>query len=407
MQGPLSPEDERSSSGGSNVTNRTWLALLPGSVLALLIVVTLGSTPQRGISEVHALERGDVIESEVQLESTDKSTTQDPATMVLALQTSRGSDASPEAASPSENREILETEIPPVAAQPASDVPAGEVTLLASSAPGPSVEFGLSTPTYDFKEDTQGISLPEISATPGVTFVETMIGLLDHELNGRFWGWRPNDILIGRFTDNVNNYQLGVLEALRFTTLRLKDSLTRMGDADSYDPDLEHALNLLMNKATRFWFPSAESSYSEALKHLGKFLKKLENGERSFYYRKDTLLTLIGAYKDLLGNVNKTLVVSPVSWFKTDDQFYYAKGVAHVYFEILKVVRVGFKNQLETTLYGIEMMDHILRELQRVEDMNPWLILDSDLDGMFANHRANLNAPLSEVLHLLGVMSQL
>ena len=129
----------------------------------------------------------------------------------------------------------------------------------------------------------EGVHLPKISDIPGVTFVETMIKLMEHELNGRFLGWRPNDLILGRFTDNINNYQLGVLEALRFTTLRLKDSLTRMGEADTYDRDLENALNLFMNKATLFWFPSAESSYAEAVEHLKKFLEKLKTGRRNFY----------------------------------------------------------------------------------------------------------------------------
>ncbi len=255
------------------------------------------------------------------------------------------------------------------------------------------------------------VVLPKISPIPGVTFVETMIKLMEHELKGRFLGWRPNDLIIGRFTDNVNNFQLGVLEAMRFTTLRLKDSLTRMGEADAYDRDLENALNLLMNKATEFWFPSAESSYSEAVDHLKKFLKKLKTGERRFYYRTDNLLALIVSYSDLLGNVNRTLIMDkhadgrPVSWFETDDYFYYAKGVAHVMYEILKVVRVGFKDQL-VTIDAVEIMDHILHELHRAEKMDPWIVLDSDLDGLFANHRANLNAPLSEVTHLMSVMSR-
>jgi hypothetical protein len=250
-----------------------------------------------------------------------------------------------------------------------------------------------------------GPVLPEISPVSGVTFVETMIKLMDHELHGRFLGWRPNDIILGRFTDDVNNYQLGVLEALRFTTLRLKDSLTRMGDADAYDPDLEQALNLLMNRATLFWFPSAETSYGEATDHLRNFLGKLQKGQRSFYYRVDSLRLLLASYKDLLGNVNRNLIRSPMSWFQTDDSFYYAKGVAHVYYEILRVVRVGYKSQLASTLNALDIMDEILHELHKAERIDPWLILDSDLGSFFANHRANLNAPLSEVAHLLGVMS--
>ena len=253
--------------------------------------------------------------------------------------------------------------------------------------------------------EEHGVVLPTISPVPGVSFVQTMIDLLDYELNGRTLGWRPNDAVFGRFTDNINNYQLGVLEALRFTTLRLKDSLTRMGDADTYDPDVEAALNLLMNRSTLFWFPSAENSYKEALDHLKAFLVKLETGQRHFYYRSDNLKLLLTTYKDLLGNVNRNLIRDPVSWFKCDDYYYYAKGVSHVIYEILRVVRVGFVSQLSTTLDAVAVMDEILHELHRAEQMQPWIILNADMDSLFANQRANLNAPLSEVAHLLGVLT--
>jgi len=249
------------------------------------------------------------------------------------------------------------------------------------------------------------VQLPEISPIPGVTFVDTLIKLMDHELHGRILGWRPNDIIIGRFTDNINNYQLGVLEAVRFTTVRLKDTLTRLGEADTYDPDLEQALNLFMNSATSWWFPSAESSYSQAIEHLKRFKTKLEKGQRGFYYRRDTLATLLSTYKDQLGNVNRTLVM-PVGWYHSDDYFYYAKGVAHVQFEILKVCRVGFKNQL-ATMHGTDIMDEALHEFFIAEKINPWIVFDSGYSGFFANHRANLNAPLSETAHLLGTLSQL
>lgn len=266
---------------------------------------------------------------------------------------------------------------------------------------------GLPEPEEEAKSHEQrGVVLPHISPTPGVTFVQTMINLMEHELRGRTLGWRPNDIIIGRFTDNINNFQLGVLEAMRHTTLRLKDSLTRMGDADAYDPDLEAALNLLMNRSTLFWFPSAETSYREAIDYLRSFLVKLETGKRNFYYRGDNLRLLLSTYKELLGNVNRNLIRRNVSWFESDDYFYYAKGVAHVYYEILKVVRVGFEIQL-STLDAVAMMDEVLYELHRAEQMDPWLVLNSDEDSFFANHRYNLNAPLSGVAHLLVVMTQL
>jgi hypothetical protein len=249
------------------------------------------------------------------------------------------------------------------------------------------------------------VELPQISPVPGVTFVDTLIKLMDYELNVRFLGWRPNGIFLCRFTTDVNNYQLGVLEAVRFTTIRLKDSLTRLGEADSYDPDLEQALNDLYISAASWWFPSAESSYRQAIEHLRRFKTKLETGHRNFYYRRDTLVSLLSTYKDQIGNVNRTLVM-PVGWWKSDGHFYYARGVAHVYYEILKVCRVGFKNQL-ATMHGADIMDEMLHELSIADNIDPWIVLDSDLDGFFANHRANLNAPLSEAAHLLVVLSLL
>ncbi len=278
----------------------------------------------------------------------------------------------------------------------------------APQAKAPEAQHGAAPGAAEHGAESHGgdhVVLPEISPVAGVTFVDTVIKLLDYEIHGRTLGWRPNDLIIGRFTDDINNYQLGVLEAIRFTTLRLKDSLTRMGDADTYDPDLEQAVNLLMNSATLWWFPSAESSYSQAIEHLKKFRTKLEKGQRNFYYRRDNFVSLVSAYKDLLGNVNRSLVM-PGGWFQADDHFYYAKGVAHVYYEILKVSRVGFKNQL-TTMHATDIVDEILHELHITEGINPWIILNSDFSGFFANHRANLNAPLSEVAHLMVVLSGL
>ena len=306
-------------------------------------------------------------------------------------------------------------------AAPAVSAPHGTTTASTATAPAlptpappaePAAPAGHAAPAHVTEAagghgGGHGPALPEISPIPGVTFVETMINLMDHELHGRVLGWRPNDIIIGKFTDNINNYQLGVLEAIRFTTGRLKDSLTRMGDADTYDPDLEKALHLLMNNATLFWFPSAEGVYGEAIDHLKAFVEKLKTGKRSFYYRKDNLVSLISSYRDLLGNVNKSLVPENAGYFNSDDYFYYAKGVAHVYYEILKVVRVAFQTQLTSTLYGLDIMDTILHELSVAENMDPWIILDSDFNSFFAHHRANLNAPLSEVSHLMVVMSQL
>jgi hypothetical protein len=250
---------------------------------------------------------------------------------------------------------------------------------------------------------------PVSTEIAGVAFTEKLTELLDYELNGRFWGWRPNDLFIGRLTDNINEFQLGALEAMRYTAIKLKETLTRFGDADAYDPNLVAAVNLLMNRADQFWFPSTESQYEEALKELQAFLENLKQGKSRFYYRTDNLLSLIASYKDLLGNCHENLVKetepdgSRVSHFQADNYFYYCQGVAHVMFEILKTVRVGFVEQLQT-IDAVALMDRIVEDLKRASESGPWLITNSHDDDILANHRYNLAAPISGALHNMSTM---
>ena len=264
----------------------------------------------------------------------------------------------------------------------------------------------VSEPTSTPRTTTEKPAPSEIA---GVAFTEKLTELLDYELNGRFWGWRPNDLLIGRFTDNVNEFQLGALEAIRYTAIKLKENLTRFGDADSYDPHLVEAVNLLMNRADQFWFPSTESQYKEALKKLQEFLGDLKQGKSRFYYRTDNLLSLVASYKDLLGNCHENLVKetepdgSRVSYFKADNYFYYSQGVAHVIYEILKTVRVGFVEQLQT-IDAVALMDKIVENLKRASECAPWLITNSLDDGILANHRYNLAASISGAVHNMSTM---
>jgi hypothetical protein len=264
----------------------------------------------------------------------------------------------------------------------------------------------ISEPSLTPRTATEKLVSTEIA---GVAFTEKLTELLDYELNGRFWGWRPNDLLIGRLTDNVNEYQLGALEAMRYTAIKLKETLTRFGDADAYDPHLVEAVNLLMNRADQFWFPSTESQYKDALKELQGFLENLKQGKSRFYYRTDNLLSLIASYKDLLGNCHENLVKetepdgSRVSHFQADNYFYYSQGVSHVMYEILKTVQVGFVEQLQT-IDAVALMDKIVENLKRASECAPWLITNSLDDDILANHRYNLAASISAALHNMSTM---
>jgi hypothetical protein len=241
----------------------------------------------------------------------------------------------------------------------------------------------------------------------GMAFVNALIQPLDNELNRRFYGWRPNDIL--NVTDNVNNFQLGVLEVTRRTAVILAQRISRTGSTASFDSDLENAMNWLMIKADRYWFPSAESKYRASLDEMRNYFHRLERGEAQFYTRTDNLIPLLTAYQDLLGSSDENLVKSheddgsPVGYFKSDDYFYYAQGVASAMVTILEAIEKDF-NIMVSREGGMELLHHAIESCHHAMEIDPWIILNSDMSSVFANHRLNMAAPISHARFYLGVL---
>jgi hypothetical protein len=288
------------------------------------------------------------------------------------------------------------------APQPAAAVhTANQKTAPAHSA-GPNATAGQAV-------DTHGADTP---ATPsytvkGMAFVDAVIKPLEYELNQRFYGWRPNDIL--NFTDNVNNFQLGVLEVTRRTAVILAQRISRTGSTAAFDSDLENAMNWFMIKADRYWFPSAESKYRASLDEMRNYFHKLERGEAQFYTRTDNLIPLLTAYQDLLGSSDENLVKayeddgSPVSYFKSDDYFFYARGVVSAMATILEAIEKDFHIMVSRE-GGMEVLHHAIESCHHAMEIDPWVILNSDLSSVFANHRLNMAAPISHARFYLGVL---
>jgi len=256
---------------------------------------------------------------------------------------------------------------------------------------------------------TAGHPLPDTTThkpTPkGVAFVEASIKPLRSELEERWWGWRPNDLI--DLTDNVNQFQLGVLEVTRRTTVALAERISRTGTTDSYDENLEAAMNWFMVKASSYWFPSAESKYRDGLEELEVYLEKLKAGRATFYTRTDNLIPLLASFEDLLGSCDENMVKqfnedgTPISSFAVDNYFYYTKGVASSMATVLEAVHHDFLLTLESR-HGTELLHHAIVSCQQAAELEPWIILNSDLSSIFANHRANMAAPVSHARFFLG-----
>ena len=241
----------------------------------------------------------------------------------------------------------------------------------------------------------------------GMAFVDAVIQPMDYELNHRSFGWRPNDIV--EYTDNVNNFQLGVLEVTRRTSRILAERLSRTGSSVSFDPNLENAMNGFMIKSDRYWFPSAESKYRDGLNELREYYHKLERGEAQFFTRTDNLIPLLSAYQDLLGSCDENLVKtheadgSPVSLFKADNYFNYSKGVASALHTILGAIEIDF-NIMVSREGGLEVLHHAIEKCHQATEIEPWIVLNSGDSSIFANHRANMAAPISHARFYIGVL---
>ncbi|MEE4219475.1 MAG: DUF2333 family protein [Xanthomonadales bacterium] len=239
----------------------------------------------------------------------------------------------------------------------------------------------------------------------GVAFVEATIKPLSYELEERWWGWRPNDII--EFTDNVNTFQLGVLEVTRRTTVALAERISRTGTTDAFDENLEQAMNWFMIKASSYWFPSAESKYNEGLEELQAYLEKLRAGNATFYTRTDNLIPLLASFEDLLGSCDENLVKetnedgTPLSMFDVDNYFFYTQGVASSMATVLEAVHHDFLLTLESR-NATELLHHAIVSCQRAAELDPWIVLDRSLSSVFANHRANMAAPISHARFYLG-----
>jgi hypothetical protein len=256
-------------------------------------------------------------------------------------------------------------------------------------------------------------SLPAPVDTPkptGVEFVEALIKPLDYELNDRFWGWRPNDLI--QFTDNVNEFQLGVLEVTRRATSRLTDNISRTGSTAALNPHLEQAMNGFMLNSDSYLFPPAETQYRNALGKLTLYKEQLVRSEASFYNRPDNLIPLLKTFEELLGSSDENLVKSKeengdtVSTFSADNYYYYAKGVASAMATILEAVETDFDKTLNAR-NGDEILHRAIESCHHAANLDPWLfVTEANLCGIFANHRANMAAHISHARFYVGLLAE-
>jgi hypothetical protein len=241
---------------------------------------------------------------------------------------------------------------------------------------------------------------------PGEIYATTLAEIMEHELHTGF-GWRPNDFFLWGphlMADNNANRQLGIIMAVRETMRVLKDHLTKIS-SNEYDPNLVIADTEFRNDAEKWILPSAEGRYADGVKHLRLYVAGLHANppvSRELNQRNIELIRLFQSWGDLLGDAHAMLYMtrkpdgSPIYPWDDDDYFYHAQGYAHVMYHMLIAVKREYNQTQKTKPVLAQLFDETIVPLGKAAVMKPLIVLDGSPDGMFANHRRNLDAHISE-----------
>jgi hypothetical protein len=247
---------------------------------------------------------------------------------------------------------------------------------------------------------------PDKPFVPGEIYATTLAAVMENELNG-FFGWRPNDFFLWGMrvmADNNANRQLGIIMAVRETTRVFKDHLTKVS-SNEYDPNLVIADTDFRNDAQKWILPSAESKYRDGVRHLHLYVAGLHaNPEtsRELNQRNVELVRLFQAWGDMLGDAHANLYRtrkddgSAVHAWDVDDYFYHAQGYAAVMFYMMQAVKREYHQALTTKPVLAQLFDETIDPLGKAAMMKPLVVLNGSPDGVFANHRRNLDAYISE-----------
>jgi len=234
----------------------------------------------------------------------------------------------------------------------------------------------------------------------GEVFADTVIAIMQHELDG-VTGWRPNDFVLWGpelWADNNANRQLGIIQAVRESVRVFKDHLTKVS-SNEYDANLVAADLAFRNDAEKLWLPSAESKIREGIRHLHAYVDGLKTSppqSKPINQRNIELIRLFQAWGDLLGDAHAKLYREPESIWRTDDDFYHAQGFAHAMRYLVQAVGREYQHGFDTKPVMRTLFDEVAAALGDAAKLKPLIVLDGRPDGLFANHRRNLDAYITE-----------
>jgi len=244
------------------------------------------------------------------------------------------------------------------------------------------------------------------SSKPGEIFASMLAEIMYHELHTGF-GWRPNDFFLWGpkvAADNNADRQLGIIMAVRETTRVFKDHLTKVS-SNQYDPNLVIADTDFRNDAERWILPAPEGKYDDGIRHLRMYVEGLHaspESSRELNQRAVELVRLFQVWTDVLGDAHANLYRttkddgSPVRSWDCDHYFYHSQGYAHVMYYMMQALEREYAGTLKDDPVLRTMFNETIDALGKAAMLKPLIVMNGAPDGLFANHRRNLDAYITE-----------
>lgn len=231
--------------------------------------------------------------------------------------------------------------------------------------------------------------------------VETLAFVINREVNDKMWTPNLPFFFPSYFLDDMPNFQLGMMDAVRVVAL----SLSRVDDF-GYHQNLKKASELLAYPGTVWMFaldnnllpaPSATRQYRKARNLLVDFNRSLADGEiPPLSLTEKGLAALL---QNVAQSMNKsveqlqTQVREHASDFwdgKADDVFFYNQGKLYAYLLLLKGVGEDYKNVI-VNYNAYQPWTALLADLEAAVELNPKFVRNAGLSQSFApNHLAYL-----------------
>jgi hypothetical protein len=175
--------------------------------------------------------------------------------------------------------------------------------------------------------------------------------------------------------------------------------------SNQFDPHLVAADTDFRNDAERWILPSPERKYEDGIEQLRAYVAGLHTtppSSRELNTRAVELIRLFQTWTDLLGDAHANLYRmvkddgSAIHSWDCDHYFYHAQGYAHVMFYMMQALEREYTGQIKDDPVLKDMWRETVDALGKAAVLKPLIVMNGSPEGLFANHRRNLDGFISE-----------